>query len=152
MRTHWALRKSRVSKQTIKGRKMDYTEVFNSETEKLSELRLLPATGLTEEDNLRIIESIKARIEQMELAIKELRVRRHRDEDALKEHLEQLPKHKQQQLAESDMKQRQKKVVEKIDKQVQIKKAQAAAIIKAMEIGGFTPDEIKAHLQKKALL
>jgi len=145
---HWQYRKTRVKQ----GRKMDYTEVFNSETAKLQELQLLPATGLSEEDNLRIITEIKTRIDMMELAIKELRVRRHSAEQAIKEHTDQLPKHKQQELAESDMKQRQKKVVEKIDKAVQLKKVQAAAIEKSMLIGGFTPEEIKAHLLKKGLL
>ena len=131
---------------------MDYTQIFKAETDKLIELNLLPAQGKSEADNLRIISELDARINLMEQAIEELRTRKHSAITAREEHKAQLPKHKQQEVAERDMQDRQKKQVAKIDKAVHLKRVQAAAMTKTLEAANCTPDEIRAILLKAGLV
>jgi septal ring factor EnvC (AmiA/AmiB activator) len=130
---------------------MDYKAVFQKETDTLIELRLMPATNLSEADNLRIIDELAERIKLMEAAIEELRIRRHSIEKARDDHKSQLPAHKQKEVAERDMQDRQKKQQDKLDKQIQIKKAETAALVKTLTLANFTPDEIRAALAKKGL-
>jgi len=146
---NWQHRKSRVKQGLTR---MDYTQIFKAETDKLIELNLLPAEGKSEADNLRIIDELDARIDLMEQAIEELRTRKHSTITARDQHNAQLPKHKQQEIAERDMKDRQKKQVAKIDKAVQLKRAQAASMTKALQDANCTPEEIRAILLKAGLV
>jgi uncharacterized small protein (DUF1192 family) len=130
----------------------DYTEVFKAETEKLIELNLLPATGLTEADNMRIINELDARIALMNDAIEQLRTRKHSALQAKRDHELQLPLHKQKEVAERDMIDRQKKQAVKMDKAVQLKRAKAQGMTKAMEAAGCSPEEIRSALMKVGLL
>jgi hypothetical protein len=151
---HWQFRHRRQlnSNPFNRDKRMDYKAIFEKETNDLVSKGFLPAEGRTQEDNDRIVIELRDRIKLMESAIEELRIRRHADEKAIAEHTAQLPKHRQAEIAERDMADKQKKHQDKLDRQVQVRKANAIQLQKALRAAMYTEEEIVAELRKKDLI
>lgn len=132
---------------------LDYTEVFNKEKNELVAKGYLPVKpGINDDENQLVINELTDRIQLLEKAIEELRIRKHAVENAKDERKSALSSQRRKAQDEADMNDRQKKQVDKIDRQVNVKRLQAQELEKTLRDIGMSDEEIKATLIKKGLM
>ena len=132
---------------------LDYQTIFNETTEELARLGYTPVAGtVNQEENDRIDAELSQRIELLQTAMEELRIKFHATSEAKDNNRRQMTNKRREELAASDMNHRQTKQAEKIDRAVGIKKLQAAELTKSLTAIGMGSDEIRAILEKKGLV
>jgi hypothetical protein len=148
---HWTKRKRRQLNRP-EDNVIDHIEIFNKEKAELVAKGYLPVKpGISDDEAQLIINDLTDREKLLEKAIEELRYKRHAVLNAKDEYKAQLSNERRRQQDESDMNDRQKKQVAKIDRQVNVKQLKTSVMVDALRDLGKTDEEIKDILAKRGL-
>lgn len=151
MITHWTKRKRRQLSRP-EDNVIDHIEIFNKEKAELVAKGYLPVKpGISDDEAQLIINDLTDREKLLEKAIEELRYKRHAVLNAKDEYKAQLSNERRRQQDESDMNDRQKKQVAKIDRQVNVKQLKTSVMVDALRDLGKSDEEIKEILAKRGL-